>query len=303
MLASLLAVAFVPVFSSLVDSVRSWWWTGNAYWFGPATLVGPHGPLSWVVGGLLPAATFAGAIARWSDRPTFRVLIGVWGLAQVAFGGLAMLAWSSARIWDSTVAFPTLELVGFGLAGLAAVIVAAGFVAPQPRQRAAIAAVVAIALTVVVHAPSVVRSVVDSFQQNLQRFELRFVAATPAPRPALLDPELSWVEAHEQFFVLDRQDEFVITEADVRRVRWEPARDGAPAITIMLSRDAAALMRRRSKRRLEGFDAWELDGELIGVPNFRDVLLTGDIHFSAGEENPTGVRDLYHRLTGLDAPP
>jgi hypothetical protein len=334
-----MAVAAVPVVASSVASARTWWWTGQAYWSAANPFFGPHEPLAWIVGGLLVAALLGWALVRGADRRLVRLLFGIWGLAQVAFGSLAVLAWSVERSWSAEpVAFPVADVVGFAVAGLAAVVVAAGLLNVRGRREATATGVLAVAMTTLALAPSITRSVENAWPQDLPAFELRLVKALPIYdlEPTGLDGEFacpfvadvhgsrlcsthedanmlatceSVVEDNGTRFCLQHEDALVLTHADIRRVRWESDED-RDALTLILGRHATAAMRDRSLRREREarlqdirYDALLIDGELSMVPQINDLLLDGAFTVHAGTLDDDGrTRDLYRALTGRDPP-
>jgi hypothetical protein len=304
--AAAMAVAAVPVVASLVTSARTWWWTGKAYWSAANPFFGPHEPLAWIVGGLLVAAVLGWALVRGADRRLVRLLVGVWGLAQVAFGSLAVLAWSVERSWSAeAVAFPVADVVGFVVAGLAAVVVSAGLLNVGGRREATATGVLAVAITALVLAGSITRSVEDAWPQDLPAFELRLVKALPVYASCE-----SVVEANGTQFCLQHEDALVLSSTDIRRVRWESGED-RDALTLILGRHATAAMRDRSLRRerearLEDvrYDALLIDGELSMVPQINDLLLDGAFTVHAGTLDDDGrIRNLYRALTGGEPPP
>lgn len=298
LLASVLAIAIVPIVASLVMSARQWLYMGEAWWSAPAQAFGGHEPLVWAVAGLGSSALLAYLLVRFADRSAVRLALGVWGLGQVAFGALAAFEWSAQRsnIAASPPSFPTLDLVAFGAAALASVVVAAGLVRTASRRDAKFAAVIAVLCTATAHVGSIARSIEDACPQELPAFEIRMVGARPVYPNEIVAPEALVVELEGQRYVLDEDDTLLLSNTDVRRIRWEPEaeRDG---FTLVLQDDAAAQLRERSVRRMDRHDALYLDGELVSIPIFGDVLLVGSFNYNGAREDGQ-VRDLYRRLSG-----
>jgi hypothetical protein len=333
-----LASAVVPVLASLLTSARTWWWTGNLTWWRADPFFGPHEPIAWLVGGLLVAALLGWVFVRSSSRAV-RLLVGLGGLAQVAFGSLALLDWSVQRSsWSpEPLELPLVDLVGFGVAALAAIVVAAGLSSVHGRREATATAALAAALTALAVAPSIVRSVENAWPQDLPAFELRFVKAVPiydleatgivateTDCPFVADVHgsricmsrneaeqqtscESLVESYGVRFCLHHDDALVLTQADIRRVRWEPA-EARGSFTLFLNRAATAQLRDRSLRRDREhpgdppYDALLIDGELALVPQWNVVVLDGAFSIHAGTSASTDVRDLYQTLTGHEPP-
>jgi len=300
--AALLAIALVPVVASLAVTVRGWWWAGDAWWSAPAPFFGPHEPLAWIVGGLVPAAAFAGAIARWADRRALRLAAGVWGLVQIVFGGLTVIAWEQTRRWEGEPPFPVLDVVGFGLAGLAAIVIAAGFVVCARTRREIVAtAVVAIVLAAAGSAPSIARAVDDARAQDLPSFRFELVAVELVGEHQVVDASQPVLEHAGAQYHVRTDDVLALTDADVQRVRWEPDADGAPAFTVVFRGPAGASVRERSLRRLDREDALRIDGRVVGVAMYRGWLLDGAMNYGGGDR-PDEVRAIFRALTGLEPP-
>jgi len=195
------------------------------------------------------------------------------------------------------------------LVAFTAGLVAALYVALRRRRPAAAAVALTVPLTVAaciaLGAPTFVETFAEYRPQELRRFRLELVAAYPLRQgegemPAVvLDRDGSpgeIIESDGRRFNLHRTDRLVITSDHAERVRWIDGAD-RPTISIRLDRGAASALGHRSDRRISQYDAVFLDGHLIGIPIYDDIVT----RFYYASPDRAAQRAFYQALTG--APP
>lgn len=199
-----------------------------------------------------------------------------------------------------------MHLCAFGAGLVAAVYVALGRRVPAPTSRA-LTVPLTVAACLAIGVPTLVESIAEYRPQELRSFRLELVAAYPlrevvraGEMPAVvIDRDGSpgeIIESDGQRFNIHRTDRLVITSDHVERVRWIEGPD-APTISVRLDRATAAALGHRSNRRISQHDALFLDGKLVGVPIYNDLVTR--LWYASPDR--AAQRAFFQALTG--APP
>jgi hypothetical protein len=278
--------------------VIEYWWMdlpAGLGWPGWSPFFGPYGLTAWIVGGLLPGVAAALVLCGRADRWWVRALAGLHGAGcAVVLGALVWLRPDGE--------WAPVHMIAFGAGVAAGVYVALGRGGAAAGSRTLAVAVTG-AVIIAVGGPTLVETAVEYRPQELRSFRLELVAAYPLREPAagemaavVIDRYGSAgeiIESDGQRFNVHPRDRLVIESADVERVRWIDGPEG-PTISVRVDRAAARALGHRSLRRISQLDALFLDGKLIGVPVYEDVVTR--LWYSDSDD--AAMRGLYQALTG-----
>jgi hypothetical protein len=297
--------------SQLLPVAEYWWMDlpAGVGWPGWTPFFGPWWLTAWIAGGLLPGVLTALALSGRADRWWLRLLAGLYGAWCAAV--IAALIWwrpdatlsASGEVVELDDRAP-LHLIAFGAGLLAALHVALRRRRPAPTSRA-LALPLTVAACLAIGAPTLVETFAEYRPQELRAFRLELVAAYPLRQvegemPAVvIDRDGSpgeIIESDGHRFNIHRTDRLVITSDQVERVRWIDGADAA-TISVRLDRDTAAALGHRSNRRISQYDALFLDGRLVGVPIYNDLVTR--LWYASPDR--AAQRAFYQALTG--APP
>ena len=275
-------------------------WPGWTPFFGPTWLT------AWIAGGLFGCLT-ALVLSGRAQRRWLRFVAGAYGAWCAAV--IAALIWLRPdATLSATGAVVELDdrapvhLCAFGAGLVAALYVALRRRVPAPTSRA-LTVPLTVAACLAIGVPTLVETVAEYRPQELRSFRLELVAAYPLREVAegempavVIDRNGSpgeVIESDGHRFNIHRSDRLIITSDQVERVRWIDS-DDAPTISIRLDRDTAAALGHRSNRRISQYDALFLDGHLVGVPIYNDLVTR--LWYASPDRD--AQRAFYQALTG-----
>jgi hypothetical protein len=303
----LLGGAIALLFGAALAVLRQWVFIGAATPWIETRWFGPHGDETWQAAIVL-AGSFTWAIAQpWSRRRRARI---VWGVVAIAIAIITILVIATEPPPDAMrvdgepvgdVPLPWAFIVGMTGAGAGAAWLSRR---PEPRTAGTRArwlphpVVAAIAITTVMHVPSITDFIDARKPQSFPAFRVELVAATPALEGA---PDATWVDG--QWWLLHRDDTLVIDDASVARIRWvfDPA-TGREGLEMRFDAETVEAIRARSIRRFLQHDAFVVDGRVHMVPSIQSELLQGTFAIDAAEPHRQSLAELYTRLSGIAAP-
>ena len=272
------------------------------------SFLGPHAPVSWLVGLAVAVAGALALAAGHGARRWLRIVAGVLGVAALVL--LAVAVWELVRPGYKLVGpFPWDVLAGLAAAVVAGALGALGRLGGAPRPRALRAGIPAVAgLTLVALGLPTLVDVWDWYRpQVLRPFTLELVSARRAFDRERLEFQQEVVESDGVTYVLDRREALRWTQADVARVVW--LTDGGterPAVGLRLAHGRHGELARHARERALQYgmfdhDALFVDGRLVLVAHHCGDLLDGRLVVTAGESD-AAIRRLYEALTGTSAP-